>query len=507
MITKLYYILISVLCPFLLMGQSTYFNLIPGTRASHLIEEDGQIVTMGIELEDFATEHHYIFNRINSFTGSVLGSLYFDDDTIYSLSNYEVPGSIVEMPDGRFLGVGNLSPESPWDIYATSYIFDTEQDTWELVDWDYLQEDFNVQFKFIRKLEEGYLVGAEHHPGGRIDLALHWLDEEGHFLDYQVYPYEQGQYIGLMDMELTDDACYLLTQVGQDVPGPSPSQQWTELIKIGLDGQEQWRTDMGNREDYLVIPGGISILSDDSIYVSYTYPLLYLEDGDWDANWDDNYPIIDCFSSEGELYWSQSLEGQVSNGSTILHQMDFYEDEGLLLSGKKDSGAFITKVSPELQVEWYHSHEYMVGDEDPPYDQAEFYYLVPAAEGGYLGVGRYRSGFSSYFPNGIVSAFITRMDEDGCLIADCLTGLAEREIPTLDIRPNPSDLGYVMMAIPPAAQQLSIMDIRGQEVMRQDIPQGPLDHRLDVRSLTGGLYIIHVMDKDGILSTGRFMLR
>jgi hypothetical protein len=492
------------------MAQGGYFELVPpGWRSSFLIEEEDRLVLMALALEDSPTEHHYLFQAIDKEVGILQSTLSIDSDTLYSLSSYETPNTLVEMPDGRYLGIGAMAPEVPSNIYAISYILDTQENTFELVDWDYLIEGENLQLKFIRRIGDGFLVGAERHMSGRTEISLLWLDENGEFVNRQDYPFLNGQYLRIHDMEVNEEGVFLLMQNSETIPGTIFTKQYSILMRINLDGEEQWRRDMGDNQEFYVIPGGMSIVGQDSIYVCYSYPYSYDEDWDYLFNWDNNVPIIDCFSSAGNVHWNHSFEGSIPFGRTSIHQLDSYEDEGILMSGWKDGGVFVTKLNNDLSIEWQHVHQYFENESEIiPNDEAELYHFVPSIyDDGYYGVGKYRSYPNELFPNGILLTFVLRLDEFGCVIENCQSSLEEQKLLQVSVYPNPTKVGYAVISLVEQADALRIFDLQGREVISYRIHDSSTTFTFSTSPLDPGLYVIRLDSEEQPVALAKLLVK
>lgn len=97
---------------------------------------------------------------------------------------------------------------------------------------------------------------------------------------------------------------------------------------------------------------------------------------------------------------------------------------------------------------------------------------------------------------------VTNSDGDQAFYADTPLGTVDNKIPKISFYPNPTN-DLVMISEPDSLRNISVYDIVGNNVMK--VHQA--SQSIDLRTLSGGIYILKGEDESGNLVTAKIMKR
>ena len=139
------------------------------------------------------------------------------------------------------------------------------------------------------------------------------------------------------------------------------------------------------------------------------------------------------------------------------------------------------------------------------------------SDGGAIFTGLARQGQDGEFPYRRYT-WVLKLDEYGCLTPGCQNvGVQDYELAlqsALVLAPNPvSDQLSLTLPLPAGytlhgAVQAVVLDVQGNEVLRQNVSNLPTEIRstLDVRALPSGLYYLHLRDEQKWLAGGKVLV-
>jgi hypothetical protein len=287
------------------------------------------------------------------------------------------------------------------------------------------------------------------------------------------------------------------------------------LLKLSAEGEEEWRTYLGDWEDYRIDPGGIVEVGGE-IIVSYT-------DTDY---WDDGSGQYEYYSSntvhlvhydlDGALLDEVSLLDEIPNSVLSpgrhryeISQMQLLDDGNLLITGTTNVGALLIKTTVASEVIWDREHFYLPLNLNVDEQDNYIYHALPTSDGGFLCTGEYLHYPVPGNPTSEQSAIALKVDEYGCLLPGCqlADGLSEEVIGTLAVYPNPTigDLRVVLpsrLSLDVRSGRIQLFDALGREIPdSRFIVQANVDSEsllLDIAALPKGLYVLRLTSAYGV---------
>ena len=377
-------------------GQERFYNLVEGWSNNHSFEYDNGYGALGLEIVGSPFDHRFVFDALD-FEGISLNQSYFFVDSLESTSFRSNSSSNVQELESKLLIASYIGNNSAFRLYGSLFEYTLPDGPIELIatyDFDL----FNQLVAVVSKNDSTLLIGGylSDNEGYRRALIMD-TDMEG-------------------DVRWTfESACgiYCLSRIQQVLPLSDGSigvlfyefdanlPTWEEtkrsvLLKLSAEGEEEWRTYLGDWEDYRIDPGGI-VEVDGEIIVSYTDTDIWDEDEGPQGQYVTYIPNtihLAYFDLEGVLVNEVSLLDQIPNGISMpgrykyeLSQMQLLDDDNLLLTGTTRFGAFLLKTAVAGDVFWSREHMYVPFNPNANEQDNYIYHALPTSDGGFLCTG------------------------------------------------------------------------------------------------------------------------
>ena len=205
------------------------------------------------------------------------------------------------------------------------------------------------------------------------------------------------------------------------------------------------------------------------------------------------------------LYGDKHRYLRVSNCRTV-------EDDGIIVSGSvwnltpNDMG-YLLRISNDGDSLWYRQFAILYGQDSKNY----FYDAIPVSDKGFLACG----GCVPVAPDtGTQDAWVIKVDSLGCESPTyCWVGEEELEMPTSDqyliIYPNPAWDKFTVSSQQSAVSnwQIAVYDMFGRKVEEIQVSKGKTKIVVNSMGWKKGLYIIRTMNKNGLIGSGKVIVK
>ncbi len=361
---------------------------------------------------------------------------------------------------------------------------------------------FNAFTAIRQTLDGGFIITGMYNPNcntnGDRRAYLLKIDSVGDVQWIKKYP----QIGSLYDIELAPDSGFYF---------PAVLNLYTPRVyKINKQGITEWYLDV-NSNIKAGYPMDLKILDSNYLYVTskYLYDLVYLKSGitltkinitTHTEEWEKNYILFntfECFS----LHQSMGLDILPSGDLIITGTSHMVNPDNPNELGYKGVIMKVNSNGDSLWARW-HGHGLFA-------DDCQINDIVLTDDGGFLATGwQWHNNGGLFFQN----AWLLKMDSMGCDTAGChIYDGFDREVNyKIEFRvfPNPTDdiLNIEFDKVYNHEIKIKIYNSIGQLVLEKSSEKGVTLQRINIKAISRGIYFIEIVDKNGILTSDKFII-
>ncbi len=399
------------------------------------------------------------------------------------------------IPGGGFVVGGSSEDTTGFDeVYLMR--FNDEGDTlWTRVFGDPQLNDYWIGRQVKRTSDGGFLIVGDTDASGGGDGFVLRTDSSGNELWRETYS-EGGLIDGIVSIERSAGGDHFTG--GVHFVSMTNSDFWVQ--RIDSVGAVRWSQTWGGgykesnaqlaevSDGNTVLAGGWSYEANFALVKPY---LAKLDSADGSILWDYQY---------GPATYSTTFFAakERPNGDLIACGVCYYggDQQGLLL-----------RTTSEGDSIWMRSYFYQ--DTLMTDGRGRFYDVLPTDDGGFIAAGAaYQSGTIGYPAGYSQDTWVVKVDSMGCVIPGCdATGVTEVITNlggALTVFPNPAHgQVQVQVELPTSLRgkqdlQLTLVNTAGQVALVRPAQEG--SNELDLGSLSGGVYYIHLSSEKTWLS-------
>lgn len=223
-------------------------------------------------------------------------------------------------------------------------------------------------------------------------------------------------------------------------------------------------------------------------------------------------------SNDGNIIWNKLLgDKELWSGPTNLRRDS---SGGYIISGKTADNSwpdepfdmgFLLRTNSEGDSLWYRKYAVLWDNSSGNY----LYDVIPTSDGGFLGAGYCLPAGED---TGTQDAWVIKLDSLGCTSpTDCWVGQEEvvwvtKEMDSqIKLFPNPAQ-NWFEVEIGKNKETdsdftVEVFDLFGRLIAEVKIPKGKKSIRFYVSDWNRGLYLVRVIGKDGIIGSGKVVIR
>ncbi len=496
---KVIVIVVALVVVLQLFSQERFYSLYPGWTINVAIESENIYTTLGLDTLNYGYENTPIFNVLDE-TGDLLHSYRYVSDTIVGFSNYT--SRSYSFHDDYFIASG------VYREYTKSYILNPilmyfNNSTFYLdsiIDFKEFFAGRSTQIKFHKENDNSiFLLGT-------VQINLDWTtntffgiyDPSDGSFSYKDYTRPNNCKMTPYQLHPTHDGGYIIS-TEQDMTWTDPEIVNACLVKIDVNGNEQWRLIVGDDSTCNFRPR-IFDAPDGNYYVVWTDPYYVTT---WNMQLSSTSTIriaklIDNGTS-GELLNEVDLWHDLGNFARFPYVIrDSYQDSignmFLLIQCEYISG--LVKIFPNGRGAWLRSYR-VFPENNPTYSVTSLYGMSRTSDGGFMLTGEFRSDPGAMFPNGIYSALAIKLDSCGCLDAEgcnphCGDSYLPQYIrmPQAEVYPNPA-VDRITIQLPDGEYNIKIYSTGGQLLQEENTEAGA-ETTVSVAELPPGHYTMLV---------------
>ena len=465
-----------------------------------IIEEDSFYMVNGKVVTSMTNNHYNLIRyQLDKQSGSIINTKLLVDTMA---SYFPYIHSTIKLQNGGFLMAGTkhyINAIGP--AYGILMKFDENFDTlWtkEYPDWDSIRPNDTYKQFFnrlwaVRELPSGeFLCVGDYFRGvySEMDGYVMKTDSMGNLLWYKSLTL-----LGARIIELGDSGSGFLM-------GPGPG---LKIAKFDSLGNQLWQQ-AHFPSDGMFAPSQAAPTMDSCFVIAYA-KVYHVDMTD---TWQ-HIKVIKVRQSDGQLVWSKYFQHNLSNDIYGIKQLP---DSSLIIYGEtsyvnqwdptltKEYGLLL-KLSADGDSLWSR----MIQRRDTSlFDQQGFYDLQLTDDKGFVASGHYEDPILLY-----TTPWFVKMDSLGCTDPNCLDTLIgsvemqQFKEDYLVVYPNPvhDNLTIGMNVSGLAIEEIQIFDIHGRLVHQQKIHSPSC--QIDVQPFKPGIYLLQVRDKNGVVSTKKFV--
>jgi hypothetical protein len=465
-----------------------------------IIEKDSFYMSIGKAVTSLTKGClNLILYQIDKQNGSILNTNLLVD----TLSSYYPRfHSTIKLKNGGFLMAATKQyHNAAGPAYGILIKFDDNFDTlWtkEYPDWDSIRPSdtypsFANRMYAVKELPTGeFLCVGDYFRGefGAYDGYVVKTDSIGNYMWHKPLTSFNPEII-----ELGDSGSFYLI-------GPGPGLKITKFDSLGnqLWQQAHFITDT------MFAPSQAAQTIDSCFVIAYSksYKVLGSDIYSW-------IRVIKVDKKDGQIVWSKYFRHNVTN---MVYGIIQLPDSGLLIYGEsryynqwdptltKEYGLLL-KLSADGDSLWSRIIQRRDSCQN---DMQSFYDIQTTDDKGFVATGYYADPFLHYS-----TSWFVKMDSLGCTDPNCLDTLIggvemqQFKEDYLVVNPNPvHDKLTIGMNVPSLAiEEIQIFDIHGRLVHQQKIHSPSC--QIDVQPFKPGIYLLQVRDRNGVVSTKKFV--
>lgn len=200
-----------------------------------------------------------------------------------------------------------------------------------------------------------------------------------------------------------------------------------------------------------------------------------------------------------EYYQEQRGECLVKSldGKFVALGVQYEELEEDTLNGIFNWNAWLVKCDAEGAFEWQRFYHYV----ESTFDQHKVYDLKATSDGGYIFCGEATDLCYTKECNVSQQGWLVKVDEYGCLVPGCQTGILEiNQTANFIVGPNPANdfLNIYLETVPGIEGAFSMYDIEGKLVRSFAANQSEVTYIVDVHDMEIGVYILSFTSEKGV---------
>ena len=515
-----YSILLMAVCVFTfgikVNAQSTFFNFVDGWRNNHSIELEDSYLLMGLDAVPNSATHFFQYNEID-YEGNVVNQYSYIVDSVETTSTYGQPQLAVRIDNSVYIS-SLLGFFSPSRSYGALFKFDLATQQIELLHlYDELQ--LTMLHCIEQKNDSSLLIGAYlSDNSSESRMLIYETDFQGE--PRWSYSSDCGNYCRSYPEQILSldngNTVIMLREWDRDQPFFHDREK-TVLVMLDPEGEEIWRAEPGDHENYKIIPGGV-LEVDGNLLVSFTDPYYYAVNGEWLANYESSI-FFERYDTSGNLLEEFDFEGLIPDGNstedpTLLYnvtQLQHLENDRILLSGYSGLEGFLLKMDSEGQIEWFRQFTPYPYPENNPafYQYTHIHHVLKTSDGGFLCTGEYASASSDQHPNGIQTAFALKVDAYGCLEEGCeITSVEELSITLsspIKVWPNPvtGNSFNITSQLDLHIASIELIDVQGRKISSavagvKLLDSGTITSLSPSHTIPSGLYTLLITTSEGV---------
>jgi hypothetical protein len=510
-------------------SQERFFTYLEGWTNYGLFEEGSSYLSYGL-VQDGDLYNQLLFERID-LLGNYESSTLFSADTSSAVNILRV-NSVYKDDEGNIYSASLITGEDSAREYGLFTQHSETLDSSELsVTFDFAEDQtFFYSVSPAHVTGNFLLTSSIYDEGSAPHTGVTEVNSEGMIIWHQEFVSEADPAVDwLLPWHIlpTPDGGYLLTVRELYAPGGTgvDDEHHVNLIKLDALGNEEWRIYPANA-NFWSEPGWPVLLDDGTVYFCWTDPRVVSGTVDqFNFNATVHYANINLddggIIEEGEyssVIPTYNSDPDLSH-DYFLYQTQLLSDGTILLSGYDTYHAFLMKVNQEGEYIWHRTilNPDQMGEELDVYGRFHLKGVRETSDGGFICGGEFNVfPGGEIFPGGIQTAFAMKLDGYGCLEEGCqLVGLAEEEIGTLKVYPNPTtgDLRVVLPSRLPldvrnggrAAAEVVVFDALGRAVsnfkFQVHTSADGESLNLNIEGLPNGMYVLRLLTQDSVYSS------
>ena len=332
--------------------------------------------------------------------------------------------------------------------------------------------------------DHGYILAGNYMAAGNERSYLMKIDSVGNTLWTKKYL----TYSGLTNLIVSQDSGFFI---------PCNNNNLLKLIKLDKHGVFEWEIGF-NSNSNPSYPVSLSILNNNSIIITsvYWYDLnnelrgltaTKINSINKSISWEKNFILfknLRCIT----LYQAMGVE-TLSDGSIIV--------SGTLAKTGADLKGFIFKLNSDGDSLWTKTYDFG----SPTYDDCQLNDLVVCDDGGFMGVGF----FWSHLANVNDAAWMFKTDANG--VVGWEETKPQAKLIEAKVYPNPAR-DYITFEFQQGIEQdaaLRLYNALGQMVLEEKLNKGMQQIQISLKAMQSGIYLLQVRDRNGVVSTKKFV--
>lgn len=512
---KSYTLALMFICINLSYAQERFFTFIDGWQAVAIAENDSSYTIIG-NASTFVPEFlKYVqFTRLDKLGNQLSAWTYLPDSTVATeMRNQQ---SFITYNGIPLMG---MTVVTEWEEPFVSKRFQLSSDLGQIIDntWQYIpNQNGAIMYGTLQTESDKILHSVQTFNDTIVRSRLLQTDTLGNIEWESIFSCNVGCRMKPHQIIPAHDGGYLFTNEEERIPIVGDHEVGT-IIKVDSLGVQQWR----------IYPGGVGLP-----YASEHILAIPTDDGNYLCAWTDNFMRIGAgipyqlnpdatiwfakIAPNGAKLWEKNIQPaielwDIDESATFLKQIIKLSDGNIALT----SFDKIIKITQDADVIWARRvipDSFITSD---PYDpELTLLGIKETSDGGLICAGEAWVYPGDIFPEFTQIAFVTKVDEYGCLEPDChLDDPVSLKNPKPDIAqmllfPNPAN-EYITLQydILQSYQQLSlsITDLTGSQVYSKQLVQSEYQLVISTNQFPAGQYFCN-LKADGQMVSRKFVV-